>query len=157
RAGDVDTAAVVGGDVLDDGQAQAGAAGRPGPGLVSPVEPLEDPVDVVRGDTDALVGDVDLDPVIVLTQRKRNLGVLPRVRDRVLHEVGHRGRDLAVAAVHHRAFGAGVRDLDALGGGRGAGAVYDLGDHPVDRDRLGRGQRLGALQSGELEQLVHQA
>jgi hypothetical protein len=38
----------------------------------------------------------------------------------------------------------------------GAGAVDDLGDHPVDRDRLGRGQRLGALQAGELEQLVHQ-
>ena len=54
--------------MLDDGQAEAGAAGGAGAGLVGPVEPLEDPVDVVRGDADALVGDGDLDPVVVLPQ-----------------------------------------------------------------------------------------
>ncbi len=57
-----DLATVVAGDVLDDGQAQAGAAGGPGPRRIGPVEPLEDPVQVLLGDADALVGDGDLDP-----------------------------------------------------------------------------------------------
>ena len=63
RAPDAHLAAVVGRDVLDDGQSQAGAAGVAGPGRVGPVEPLEDPLDVALRDADALVGDADLDLV----------------------------------------------------------------------------------------------
>ena len=37
-------AAVVGRDVLDDGQPEAGTAGRPGAGRVDPEEPLEHPL-----------------------------------------------------------------------------------------------------------------
>src|SRR3712207_8309785 len=47
-AGDVDTAAMVGGDVLDDGQTESGTAGRAGSGLVGTVETFEDTVHVVR-------------------------------------------------------------------------------------------------------------
>ena len=80
-----------------------------------------------------------------------------RVRDRVLHQVGHRGGELAVAAVdgQRRACPSTTTSM-LLGGGGGAGAVDHLGDHPVDGDRLGVGQRLGALQPGQLEQLVDQ-
>ena len=53
-------AAVVAGDVLDDRQAQAGAAGAARPGLVDPVEALEDPRPVRPRDADAAVGDRDL-------------------------------------------------------------------------------------------------
>ena len=53
----VDLAAVPGGDVLDDGQPETGAAGVPRPGGVDPVEALEDPLDLGLGDARALVGD----------------------------------------------------------------------------------------------------
>jgi hypothetical protein len=56
---------VGGRDVLDDGQAEAGAAGGAVPGRVDPVEALEDAVELVGGDADALVDDRDLDGVLV--------------------------------------------------------------------------------------------
>ena len=46
---DPHVAAVGGGDVLDDRQAQPGAAGGAVPGRVDPVEALEDPVDLAGG------------------------------------------------------------------------------------------------------------
>ena len=52
-----DLAAVVGGDVLDDRQAEPGAAGGAGTGRVDAVEALEDALQVLVGDADALVGD----------------------------------------------------------------------------------------------------
>ena len=54
---------VVGRDVLDDGQAEAGAAGGARTRLVDPEEPLEDPLLVLAGDADTAVGDRDLDVV----------------------------------------------------------------------------------------------
>ena len=58
-------AAVGGGDVLDDREAEAGAAGGAVPGRVDAVEALEDPVELVVRDADALVDDRDLDHVVV--------------------------------------------------------------------------------------------
>ena len=57
-------AAVVAGDVADDGETEAGAAGRPRPGAVDPVEPLEDAVEVTTGDADAGIGDRQRDPPV---------------------------------------------------------------------------------------------
>jgi DNA-binding response OmpR family regulator len=51
---------VVRGDVLDDGQAEAGAPRRTGAGRVRAVEALEDPLGVLGADADALLDDVDL-------------------------------------------------------------------------------------------------
>ena len=48
-------------DVLDDGQAQAGAAGLAGAGFVNAVEALEDAVEVLGGDAGAEVLDGELD------------------------------------------------------------------------------------------------
>ena len=56
-----DLAAVGGGDVLDDREAEAGAAGGAVAGRVDAVEPLEDPVHLAGGDADALVGDGEVD------------------------------------------------------------------------------------------------
>ena len=58
---DPDLAAVGGGDVLDDRQPEAGAAGGAVPGRVDAVEALEDPVDLAGRDADALVGHRDVD------------------------------------------------------------------------------------------------
>ena len=46
---DAHLAAVVAGDVADDGQAEAGAAGLAAAGPVDPVEALEDPLEVATG------------------------------------------------------------------------------------------------------------
>lgn len=149
-------AAMVAGDVFDDGQAEAGATGGAGPGLVGPVEPLEDPVDVGGGDPDPLVGDGDRHVVGVRPGGDPHDGVLAGVGDRVLHEVGHGGGELAVAAVGGQAPLPLGHHLDPAGGGRRAGPVEHLGDHPVDRDGLRRGLRLRALEPGQLQQLLHQ-
>ena len=42
-------------DVLDDGEAEAGAAGFAGAGLVNAVKPLEDAMEVFRGDAGAKI------------------------------------------------------------------------------------------------------
>ena len=60
-----DLAAVVGGDVADDRQAETGAAGLAAAGPVDPVEALEDALEVALGDADAVVGHGDLDPLAV--------------------------------------------------------------------------------------------
>src|SRR5947209_13274978 len=60
-APEVDFAAVVGGDVFDDGQSQAGAAGGPGAGLVDAKEAFEDALLVFGVDAQAAVGDGDFD------------------------------------------------------------------------------------------------
>ena len=53
---DLDPALVVAGDVADDREAEPGAAGRPAPAVVDPVEALEDPLEVAGRDADPLVG-----------------------------------------------------------------------------------------------------
>ena len=55
----LDHSAVVGRDVFDDGQTQAGAAGHPGAGLIDAEKPFEDALLIVGGDADTAVGDRD--------------------------------------------------------------------------------------------------
>ena len=55
--------------MLDDGQTKAGATGGPVPRGVDTVEPLEDPVDLMGRDADALVGDGDVDHRVVSRAR----------------------------------------------------------------------------------------
>src|SRR5438034_5151547 len=57
-------AAVVGRDVADDGEPQAGAPGAPVTCPVDPVEALEDPVEVLGRDPDPLVANRDLGPLV---------------------------------------------------------------------------------------------
>ena len=58
-------------DVLDDAEAEAGAAGVAGARLVDAVEPLEHAVEVLLGDPDALVGHRDLDDAVAGPRRRR--------------------------------------------------------------------------------------
>ena len=122
-------AAVVARDVLDDGQAQAGAAGAAGPRLVDPVEALEHPLAVLARDADAAVGDGDLGEA-----RPRAGGDgdarLPRaVGDRVGQQVGDGGGQLALHAADDEALLPADGDVELLGAGGGAGAVDGLGQH----------------------------
>src|SRR3954468_10463403 len=85
---DGDAAAVVVGDVADDGEAEAGAARVSGTGAVDAVEPLEDAVEVARRDADAVVAHVELPPAVVFAHlalhRRAGVGVLHRVLDQVV-------------------------------------------------------------------------
>src|SRR5437660_9179199 len=58
-----DAAVVIGRDVFDDGQPQPTAAGGARTRLVAAEEPLEDPFLIFERDSDAPVGDGDLDVV----------------------------------------------------------------------------------------------
>ena len=70
-------ATVVAGDVTDDREAEPGAAGRPRPCPVDPVEPLEDAVEVTSGNADPGVGDRQGDPPVGdRLGRDDDLGVL---------------------------------------------------------------------------------
>src|SRR5262245_28026976 len=51
----LDTAAVISGNVLHDRESEPGATGRSRARLVGAVEPLEDPVEILRFDADAMV------------------------------------------------------------------------------------------------------
>src|SRR6185312_1564980 len=98
-------AKVVRNDVLHDGQAQAGTAGRARAGRVDPVEPLEDPVLLDLGDAEPLVGhgDVDDRTRLVVGRGPRRDGdprVLAAVGHRVVDEVGDRGRQLCGVPAH---------------------------------------------------------
>ena len=88
--------------------------------------------------------------------RPPRCGSRPAVGDRVGQQVGHRGAQLALHPADDEAALAADGDLELLGAGRGAGAVDGLGDHRVDVDRHQLGQRLAALQPGEVDQLAHQ-
>src|SRR6202034_1892261 len=92
RAHHCHLSSVGGGDVLDDGQAEACAAGGTRPRGVNAVEPLEDPFQVPLGDPDPLVGHADLDRVIGgLPRRDVNPGLVRAVRDGVLQKIAQRG------------------------------------------------------------------
>src|SRR5262249_35738371 len=96
RGVDVDAAAVVDRDVLDDGEAEPGATGVPRAGLVGAVEPFEDAVEVLGRDADALVADRDIDHVGGGADLDDDGRLAGRVRDRVLDEIRHGGDELAL-------------------------------------------------------------
>ena len=50
--------------MLDDAQAQARSSGDPRPGRIDAVEAFEDPLGVLRGHADALIGHGDLDAFV---------------------------------------------------------------------------------------------
>src|SRR6476620_5346973 len=95
---DRDAAAVVGGHVAHDGQAQAGAARLPAAGPVDAVEALEDAVEVARRDADAVVPHDDVDPRAVRMGGHLDGAAGVGVLHAVLDQVGHRRHELAAIA-----------------------------------------------------------
>src|SRR5665647_1598341 len=91
-APDRDLSAVVGTDVLDNGQSQTGATRGSGPSGVDAVEPLENPRLLALGNALALVGDRDLDKLIRRTHADRYPGARRGVVDGVADEVADGGR-----------------------------------------------------------------
>ena len=94
--------------MLDDGEAQARAAGLAGVAVVDPVEPLEHPRLVLRRDADAGIAHAERDAAGILPHDGLHAAALPIVLDGVVQEVvDHLLQDLLVA-----------QDQEALAGGR---------------------------------------
>ena len=149
-------AAVVRGDVLDDRQAQPGAAGVARARGVHPVEPLEHALLLGRGDADPLVDDRDLHEVAVGAHPDADVRRLAGVRDGVVQQVAHRGDQQVVLAEHARAAHPADVEPDVLGLRGRAGAVDGLRQDRVHVDQPDLPERARHLQPGQLDDLVHQ-
>ena len=152
-------AAVVGGDVLDDGQAEAGAAGGPRAGRVDPVEALEDPL-LLRRRRCRRPGRVTATSTSPPVRRTvdGDPGVVRRVGDRVVDEVADRGHQQVGVAVDLGARGRRRRRARCRLRRRGQPAPVDgLGDDVVDgRPARGCVQGVGDLQPRQVDDLLHQ-
>ena len=140
--------------VLDDRQSQACAARGARARGVRPVEALEDAVQVVGRNPDALVLDVDLHHAAVGARGDSHPGVIRRIRDRVAHEIAQGREDLLAVADH---LGSGCADddeFDAASVSEGAHLVDGLDDHRVDLEDSGAGERIVALQARQLDDVV---
>ena len=110
-----DAAAVGLDDVLDDGEAEAGAAGFTGAGLVHTVESLEDAVEVLGGDAGAEVLDSELDGIFselradadTLARASVFEGVFNQVSEDLVHGIGI-GHDEVLRRAGKLEFDAGV-------------------------------------------------
>ncbi len=142
--------------MLDHGESEPGAARGPVPGGIDPVEPLEDPVQLVGRDADATVGHADVHGGLVRARRDHDRGSLGGVGDRVGHEVAHRDGDLLAVAEDDESVGAGLDELDVPRGGVGDALVDGPRDDLVGVDRPGLVERVVALEAGELDDLLHQ-
>ncbi len=146
------------GDVLDQGQADAGAADRLEPDRAGPVEALEDAVLLLRIDAGAPVAHAEHQPLALPAQGDLDLLAVGRVLDGVVDEVEH-GQGVGVTVERHLG--------QVVGQGRGHHHVGLL--QAVDRQLERAPHHLGhvgvgelvdvdaALDLGEVEHVVDQA
>src|SRR5580693_1323486 len=125
--------AVVGGHhVLDDGQPEAGAAGRARARRIDPVEAFEDPLQVPLGDADALVGHAQLGVAFAgLLGADDHAGSFWAVGDGVLQQVAQRGDQQVLIAQDGQVAAADRRERDTARVRLHPAAVHGLGDHRV--------------------------
>src|ERR1039458_259308 len=156
-----DAAAVGQDDVLDDGQAEAGAAGLAGACFVDAVEALEDAIEVLGGDAGAEVldGEFDFGGNIGLKQPRADAnpaagfavleGVLNEVAEDLVHGVGI-GQDQRIGRAGRFEFDPGVDDDSA----QGLDGVLDQGAGPrgLQRELVVR-----ALDAGQGQQILNKA
>ena len=138
------------GHVADDGQAEAAAAGPAGPGLVDPVEALEDPRELAGRDALAGVGDLEDGPALGHVEPDTDGALGRRVAQGVVEQVGQQQAELGpVAAQGHLRLEFGLEPDPTLLGQVGV-AVGDLLGQP---DQVHRLDVEGAtLDPGQVEQ-----
>jgi hypothetical protein len=143
--------------VADDGQAQPGAAGLPAARRIDAVEALEDPVVLVVGDADAVVGHHQLDPRALGPSPHLHAGPGLAVLDRVLDEVAER-RDELAAITGHAHVGRDLQrsDLDRARLGERTGPVDRFSHDGADVDEIDD-RCFPELDAGQLEEVVDRA
>ena len=144
--------------MLDDRQAETGAAVGAAAREVHPVEALEDPLDLGRRDADAVVRHGDLDVVVVApcldVRGDDHPGTGIGVDDAVLDQIPHRDPQLAGAAQHLGARGAGNGQRDLVLFGVHLTPVDRVAEHLVDVDHLRVRQRIVGLKPGQFDDLA---
>ena len=146
-------------DRLHQREAEAAACGRAA--AVEAIEPVEDLFVLGAGDTRAVVGHDEIEPVTDLRQAERKLGAGGRVAQRVFQEVRDQlGEELAIARQRDAGLDADVEQMVAILGDRFVGFAQ-TGEKRREVDfcearLLGAGLDLGdAQQGGEgLEQRI---
>ena len=143
-------------DVLDDREAEAGATGGAVPGRVDPVEPLEDPVDLVGSGCRCPGRRPRSRPSSVGLARRpapwsRRRSRRPRWRP------GWRPRRRPARRCRRPRGPASPPVTTMIRGRRRRSALVSTArDHVVDRHRDRRLERVVALQPGQLDDLLHQ-
>src|SRR5690606_23292103 len=115
---------------------EPGAAVGAAAGVVDPVEAFEDPLHVVGRDADPVVGDGDLDVVVVggrdPVSGDDHPGAGVGVDHGVLDQIAHRDAELAGAAEHPAVPFSGDGQVDLVLFGIDPAAVDRVGQHLVD-------------------------
>ena len=146
--GDRDAAMVAGDDIVDDGQAQTGAAAVTGPRGVKSNEPFECGVALCCGDAWSVVGDGEADGVVLVGDAEGDVmvGVFLGVVDEVAH---HSMELIGVAADDRWTVDADRGDSDIVAPDVACGR----GDDVDEVDRLVRSVGLG-VEAGEEQQVL---
>src|SRR5690606_22781243 len=123
--GDLQAAAVAQQHVLDDGQAEAGAAGAGGAAGVDAVEALGEPRQVPGLDADAVVRHAAVAALLVGPPAQADLAAVGAVLHRIEHQVGEGAAQLLRAALE--AYPVVRLEADAMvaWAGQGLGVVAD--------------------------------
>ena len=150
-----DDAAVLVDDLLGDGQAQAGAAGLPGAGLVHPVKALENAGAVLSGDADAVVRDLHPQPLAAAPGADVDAPAVGGVFDGVGHHIHHHLHDpLPVRHDLGQVFFHVQRDGVAVALGLHAHGVVDLG-HALAEGEADQIQRtVSRVEAGQGQQVL---
>ena len=143
--------------VLDDGQPEAGAAGRARARRIDPVEAFEDPLQVPLGDADALVGHAQLGVAFGgPLGADDHAGPLRAVGDRVLQQVAQRGDQQVLVAEDGQAAAAERGERDAARVRLHPAAVEGLGDYRVQVYRARVGHGFDGLDPGQRDEVLDQ-
>ncbi len=150
-------APVVGADVLDDRQPEAGPPGGARAGGVHAVEALEDARLLRLGDPRPLVGHGDLDGAVVQPRPDADRGARVGVGDGIADEVAHSRDEHVLVAPDVEFLGDLVGQGDVLGPGLEPQVLQGEGDDVLDVDERGVLQHGRALEPGEFDDLADQA
>src|SRR5215217_4435410 len=152
--------AVDGSDVLDNREPKSGSAVGPAAGVVDAVETLKDPVNFNCRNTNPIVGDGDIDVVIIALGLHMcsddDACFWVRVGNGILDEVADRDLELPCAAEYPSAAGTSHGEGDPIPLGVHPAAVDGLGEHLIDVDDLWINKRAVGLESGKLNNLADQ-
>ena len=138
--------------VLNDREAEPGAAGRARPARVDAVEALRDPRDLLLGDADTRVDYVEHRAVVLGLPGDLYGARRRREPHGVVHEVVEDRVQLGFVAEQRRVRR--ERELDGRPVTPNLELVHDELQHPADVDELVRRLAHGGLEPGELDQVA---
>ena len=142
--------------VPDDGQPQPRPSGLPRTAFVDPVEPFEEPRQVLFGHSAAVVVDRQRDRLVVRRDRADGDPAASRIGQRVVEQVAEDGCQQRGIARDAERFGDGVHDSDPPVLGRRGEIVAHLGDDLPQVDFALSDRFASVLHAGDQRHVVQQ-